>query len=206
MYLILPAETLQPGILRSVMMHSDSDEALIARYAGGEVAAFETLYRRHELAVWRYLQRNVRDQAIADELLQEVWFAVARDASRYTASSRFTSWLFTIAHHRMIDFVRRRRQHASLDVMLDDGVAVPAFATDPSTSPSARAVTRDEAQAIARALALLPAEQREVFLLQAEADLSVEEIAAVTASSFETTKSRLRYAKTKLRELLKEYA
>jgi RNA polymerase sigma factor (sigma-70 family) len=179
------------------MMDSDSDEALIARYAGGDVSAFERLYRRHEMPVWRYLQRNVRNHATADELLQETWFAVARDAPRYAPSSRFTSWLFTIAHHRMIDFIRARRQHASLD---------PDLTADPRTGPLALATSQDEADAIFRAIAALPDEQREVFLLQVEGDLSVEEIAAITAASFETTKSRLRYARTKLRELLKEYA
>jgi RNA polymerase sigma factor (sigma-70 family) len=206
MYPIPPAEARQPGIIRRVVMLSDSDEALIERYADGDVTAFERLYRRHELAVWRYLQRNVRDQAIADELLQEVWFAVARDAARYSPSSRFTSWLFTIAHHRMIDFVRSRRINTSLDVLLEGGAAVTSFVADPSSGPLARAAAQDDIEAITRALGLLPADQREAFLLQAEGGLSVEEIAAATAASFETTKSRLRYAKNKLRELLKEYA
>jgi RNA polymerase sigma-70 factor (ECF subfamily) len=72
--------------------------------------------------------------------------------------------------------------------------------------PLAAAVARDEATALNQAVAQLPQEQREAFLLQMEGDLSVEEIAAITNSSFETTKSRLRYARTKLRELLSEYA
>ena len=57
---------------------AESDEALITRYAGGDVAAFALLYERHEMRVWRYLQRNVGNRATADELMQEVWFAVAR--------------------------------------------------------------------------------------------------------------------------------
>jgi RNA polymerase sigma factor (sigma-70 family) len=188
------------------MTAGDSDEALIARYASGDVAAFEQLYRRHELRVWRYLQRNVRNQATADELLQEVWFAVARDAPRYLPSSRFTSWLFTIAHHRMIDFVRSHRQHTSLDTQLEGGSLLETLAADPQSSPVAAATSRDEAGAILRALSTLPSEQREAFLLQAEADLSIQEIATITTTSFETAKSRLRYARSKLRELLKEYA
>ena len=70
----------------------------------------------------------------------------------------------------------------------------------------AEAVARDQAAALIEAIARLPAEQREAFLLQVEGDLSVEEIATITDSSFETAKSRLRYARTKLRELLKEHA
>ena len=81
----------------------ESDEALIGRYARGDAAAFEVLYRRHEMRIWRYLERNVDNRATADELMQEVWFAVARDAVRYQPTARFTTWLFTIARNRMID-------------------------------------------------------------------------------------------------------
>src|SRR5579863_611233 len=84
----------------------ESDEELMARYGRGDAAAFESLYRRHEMRVWRYLERNVRNRATADELMQEVWFAVARDAARYEPSAKFTTWLFTIAHNRMIDSIR----------------------------------------------------------------------------------------------------
>jgi len=185
----------------------DSDEALIVRYARGEAAAFEVLYRRHELRVWRYLQRNLRDAATADELMQEVWFAVARDAARYVPSARFTTWLFSIAHNRMIDSIRARRRHTSLESLghQSDGVTRQLTA-DPTASPVAAAVARDEAAALIRAVEELPREQREVFLLQVEGDLDIEEIASITGSSFETTKSRLRYARTKLRQMLKEYA
>src|ERR1700738_1150407 len=95
----------------------ESDEALMGRYAGGDAAAFELLYRRHERRVWLYLERNVRNRATADELMQEVWFAVARDATRYEPSARFTTWLFTIAHNRMIDSIRANRRHTSLETL-----------------------------------------------------------------------------------------
>src|ERR1700689_4984711 len=94
---------------------AESDETLMARYGRGDAAAFEVLYRRHEMRVWRYLERNVGNRATADELMQEVWFAVARDAPRYLPSARFTTWLFTIAHNRIIDSIRTSRRHASLD-------------------------------------------------------------------------------------------
>jgi RNA polymerase sigma-70 factor, ECF subfamily len=185
----------------------DSDEALIGRYARGDAAAFELLYRRHELRVWRYLQRNLRDAATADELMQEVWFAVARDAPRYLPSARFTTWLFTIAHNRMIDSIRAHRRHLSLESLgVESDAAIRQLPADPSTGPVAAAVARDEAAALIRAVEELPREQRQAFLLQVEGDLDIEEIARITGSSFETTKSRLRYARTKLRQMLKEYA
>lgn len=179
----------------------------MGRYAQGDVAAFETLYRRHEMRVWRYLARNVRNQATADELMQEVWFAVARDAVRYRPSARFTTWLFTIAHHRVIDWVRAGRRLVSLETLGHESPALAeALTADAAASPLASAVARDQTSAVAAALAQLPEEQREAFLLQMEGDFGVEEIAAITGASFETAKSRLRYARTKLRELLKEHA
>jgi RNA polymerase sigma-70 factor, ECF subfamily len=176
----------------------ESDETLMARYGRGDAAAFELLYRRHEMRIWRYLERNVRNRATADELMQEVWFAVARDAARYEPSARFTTWLFTIAHNRMIDSIRTSRRQTSLETLEYE-------AEEPGPGPLAEAVARDQAGALIRAFEKLPGEQREAFLLQIEGDLSVEEIAAITQSSFETTKSRLRYARAKLRELLEDH-
>jgi RNA polymerase sigma-70 factor, ECF subfamily len=184
-----------------------SDETLLARFARGDAEAFATLYRRHELRIWRYLERNVGSRATAEELMQEVWFAVARDAERYRPAARFTTWLFTIARNRMIDLLRTRRPHLSLDVIGHEGEAVVERLTaDPGEGPLAAAVARDQVAALRQALARLPSEQRDAFLLQVEGDLSVEEVAIITRSSFETVKSRLRYARTRLRELLSEHA
>ena len=130
----------------------ETDEALMTRYGRGDAAAFELLYRRHEMRVWRYLERNVSNRATADELMQEVWFAVARDATRYEASARFTTWLFTIAHNRMIDSIRTGRRHASLETLGYEAESVVDHLTaDPGLSPLAAAVTRDQADALLRA-------------------------------------------------------
>jgi RNA polymerase sigma-70 factor (ECF subfamily) len=185
----------------------ESDEALMGRYARGDAAAFVLLYRRHEMRIWRYLERNVGNRATADELMQEVWFAVARDAVRYEPTSRFTTWLFTIARNRMIDSIRTSRKQVSLETLgYEAESVVQQLTTEPSVGPLAAVVVRDQATALSQAIAQLPREQRDAFLLQVEGDLSVEEVATITHSSFETTKSRLRYARTKLRELLSEYA
>src|SRR5277367_3288977 len=131
----------------------ESDEELMARYGRGDAAAFESLYRRHEMRVWRYLERNVRNQATADELMQEVWFAVARDAKRYTPTAKFTTWLFTIAHHRMIDSIRTSRRHTSLDVLgFEAEPVVPPLAADPNSSPDAEAISQDQVSALLHAL------------------------------------------------------
>ncbi len=179
----------------------------MARYGRGDATAFELLYRRHEVRIWHYLHRNVGNRSTADELMQEVWFAVARDAARYEPTARFTTWLYTIAHNRMIDSVRTHRRQASLETAGSEAAfAVAQLAADPAAGPLAAAVAQEQTEAILRAVGKLPVDQRNAFLLQVEGELSVEEIAEVTRSSFETTKSRLRYARSKLRELLEELA
>jgi len=182
------------------------------RFGRGEAAAFELLYRRHELRVFRYVYRNVRNDALANDLMQDVWFAVARSASRYEPTARFTTWLFTLAHNRVVDSFRTRHAHQSLDAVAaaadgaDGGTLADCLADDPRVEPPAAAESHDAARAIIAAVGQLPEEQRTAFLLQAEGDLSVEDIARVTGTNFETAKSRLRYARAKLRQLLWEYA
>jgi RNA polymerase sigma-70 factor (ECF subfamily) len=176
----------------------DSDETLMAAFARGDGAAFDALYRRHEMRIWRYLFRHLGERAAAEDSMQDVWFAVAREAGNYRPTARFTTWLFTLAHNRMVDAFRARRPQADPKVLEE----LP----DAGAGPLALTLARDQRTALARMLEQLPAEQREAFLLQAEAELPVEEIAGIMGSSFETTKSRLRYARAKLRELLQEYA
>jgi RNA polymerase sigma factor (sigma-70 family) len=183
-----------------------SDEVLMQRYAGGDAKSFEALYQRHEMRVWRYLDRSLRNAAMADDLMQDVWFSVAREAAHYQPSARFSTWLFTIAHNRMVDVIRASRPQVSLEALgTHDNPAVSQLIDDPRRGPHASAVAQEQASALNRAVETLPEEQREAFLLHVEGELTVDEIAIITASSFETTKSRLRYARSKLRELLEEY-
>ena len=188
----------------------ETDENLMVRFGRGEAAAFEFLYRRHESRVFRYLQRTVKNEATANDLMQEVWFAVVRGAANYQPTAKFTTWLFTIAHNRTVDMIRASHRLQSLDAGDDaDPEAsnpLERLADSAKLEPLAQVQSQDEAAALLSAVAQLPAEQRSAFLLQAEGELSVEEIADATGSSFETVKSRLRYARAKLRQLLWEYA
>ncbi len=194
----MPATTSTPN---------DTDESLMLRYAGGELSAFDTLYTRHEMAVWRFVFRSVRNQAVADDLMQGVWFAVARQAGVYEAKASFRTWLFTIAHNRMVDHFRTSRHHTSLDGNSDEDQALhETLAADSGFGPVRQLQSREQAAALIHAVEALPAQQREAFLLQAEAGLSVDEIAAATGVNFETAKSRLRYARSSLKQSLREFA
>lgn len=192
-----------------------ADEQLMRAYAHGDPSAFETLYDRHAMRVWRYIFRSVREAATADELTQDVWMRVASQADSYAPRAgaagrpvaRFTTWLFTLAHHRVVDHVRAARPQASLDEAQPDGSTLADTLAAPSGfGPVRRIENRQQAQQLLAAIEALPAEQREAFLLQAEGELSVADIAAATGVGVETAKSRLRYARTALRRTLEEMA
>jgi RNA polymerase sigma-70 factor (ECF subfamily) len=201
------AGRLAPIIRRMHESVEPSDGQLIQAYAGGDAGAFDTLYDRHALALWRFVQRSVQQAELADELAQEVWFSVVREAARYEARARFRTWLFTLAHHRVVDHWRRHRPHASLDASTEDGATLAdTLAAESGFGPERRLDSREQAQALLDALAALPPTQRQAFLLQAEGGLSVAEIAAATGVNAETAKSRLRYARARLRETLEAFA
>ena len=172
-------------------------------YRDGEVAAFEALYARHRGRLFRYLlhQCGRRDQA--DELFQEIWMSVIRARGGYEVSAKFTTWLYRIAHNRLIDGFRARGRLAEFEVDAGDAEGDPPDCPAPAGAQPERLLER--AQLAARLLAAveaLPAPQREAFLLATEGGLSVEEIGNATGAGFETAKSRLRYAYARLRSEL----
>jgi RNA polymerase sigma factor (sigma-70 family) len=179
-----------------------ADEELMLSYGGGDAGAFETLYRRHRGPLYRFLLRQVGEAATADELFQDVWMRVIDSRGRYEARAKFTSWMYAIAHNRVMDFYRAsgRAKFLAQDESEEALANLPA-----SDIPADALIDRKRAAArLLAALAELPEVQREAFLLQQEGDLSVEEIGAATGVSRETAKSRLRYAVAKLRARIGE--
>src|SRR5215212_6752979 len=84
------------------------DEQLMAAYRGGDARAFETLYARHRARLFRFVLRSIKARAVAEELFQEIWMRVIEARATYTPKARFTTWLFTIAHNRLVDHWRKR--------------------------------------------------------------------------------------------------
>jgi RNA polymerase sigma factor (sigma-70 family) len=170
------------------------DAVLMARYAGGDMGAFELLYRRHRGPLYRFIARQALARADADEIFQDVWMAVIQGRARYEPRARFATFLFSIAHRRLVDRLRTaaRRPQSPMPPDMDDG----------APGPAAMAENGALAAALLAAVSALPPEQRTAFLLRAEGDLSVEEIAEVTGIPYETAKSRLRAANRTLREKL----
>ena len=175
-------------------------------YAAGHAGSFDPLYARHKGGVYRYILRHVRDAGTADELYQDVWMNLVRARATYQPTAKFTTWIYTLAHNRVVDHWRAsgKAKFASIDddehgEARDIVESIPGSALD---EPEARASAAELGTHLVRALDALPAEQRDAFLLQYEGGLSLAEIAQATGVGQEAVKSRLRYATSRLRGLL----
>jgi RNA polymerase sigma-70 factor (ECF subfamily) len=177
-----------------------TDEQLMLAYAGGDAGAFEALYSKHKGPVFRYVLRSVKGRAEAEELFQDVWMRVIEAAARYTPQAKFTTWLYTIAHHRLVDHWRAKGLVlVSID---DDATSAPEPVAAPSSEPHRIVEAQQTLERLSAAIAALPLAQREAFLLHHEGDLTAAEIAAATGTHEEAAKSRLRYAMNKLKDAL----
>lgn len=182
------------------MDSAPADSALMLRYKDGDISAFETLYRRHNDALYRYLLRRCRQPAVAEDLFQEVWSKIIKARETYRPTAKFTTFLYRVAHNCFIDYLRRNRRHHVLESAGPDNCADSGETPEMSTE---RSLARRRLEI---ALQQLPDEQRDVFLLHEEAGFSLEQIATITGSNRETAKSRLRYAINKLRAAIDEPA
>ena len=182
------------------------DETLLLAYAAGDAAAFDTLYARHKGGVYRFILRQCAHAGVADELFQDVWMNVIRARSSYTPSAKFTTWLYRIAHNRLIDHWRASGRVELVTSAADDEgedplEAIPGARND---EPEVRAGARELSARLQAAVGTLPLAQREAFLLHQEGSLELAEIAELTGVGVETVKSRIRYATAKLRAELKD--
>ncbi|MGA7743325.1 MAG: RNA polymerase sigma factor [Polyangia bacterium] len=187
-----------------------TDEALMAAYQKGDVAAFSELLERHEKRLWNFLRRFVRDKATAEDLLQEVFLRVVKSAAQWQPSAKVSTWLFTIARNLCTDQARRAefRQAESLDQAKagegDSGLRRIDRIAALSGNAETEAMGHEIASLVDRAVDELPVDQREVFLMREVMDMSFAEIAAQVGASEPTVKSRMRYALQRLRSMLGE--
>lgn len=182
-----------------------ADEQLMELYRDGDAGAFDVLYHRHKGGLFRYLYRLAKHKGVAEELFQDVWSNVIRSRERYQPSAKFTTFLYQIAHNRLIDHVRLRPELVlSLDAEDEDADSLAQnLPADPGDQPEVLVERKRLVEKLVKQIEALPALQREAFLLREEAGLSLEEIALATGVTPETAKSRLRYAVAKLRDGLR---
>lgn len=174
---------------------ADSDEVLMLGWVAGDVAAFEQLYGRHRGRLYHFLLRQLRDNALADELFQDVWQRVIAARDSWKPDAPFGTWLYRIAHNRLTDHWRALKHRPAAPA---DGDERTARLPDPDT-PERILSEFEQRRRLQLALDELPDDQRMVILLRLEQELTLEEIGEITGVGRETVKSRLRYAMDKLR-------
>ena len=193
---IAPLSCGRPVAYAQSMNANSDDSALMLRYRDGDVAAFETLYKRHKDPLFRYLVRLSASKDTAEDVFQEVWGKIIKARANYQQTAKFSTFLYRVAHNCFIDHVRRNKRHRHTHAVdVDSQVSSrdePEVATEKSLARRKLLI----------ALKSLPQEQRDVFLLYEEAGLTIGAIAKVVGANHETAKSRLRYANQKLKASL----
>lgn len=172
------------------------DRALVERLAKADQGALRALMGRHQAKVFRFIARRVANDALAEELTNEVFMDAWRHAATYEGRSQVTTWLLSIAHNRAVSALRKRREEGWDE---DKAGAIADDADDPEVV----AQKADKGAVMRRCLDSLSAEHKEIIDLVYYHEQSVAEVAAVLAIPEATVKTRMFYARKKLSEILK---
>lgn len=194
------------------------DDTLMAAYARGDAAAFEQLYERHRAGLYRFVRRLLGTALAAqtDEVFQDTWLRVVKARTTWAPQgASFRTWLFTLAHHRVIDLLRRSGREVSIDAFEGTGQepwepdanAWQLWPAPASAAPHSEelAFWRRAGERLLMCLEQLPLPQRSAFLLHHDDGLALDEVATALEVGFETAKTRLRYAMKKLRTCMGAY-
>jgi RNA polymerase sigma-70 factor (ECF subfamily) len=178
-----------------------SDEDLMHALGNGDMTALRTLVDRHTPSIYRFSIRYTGDELLAQDVCQEVFLRLYRNAHRYVRGMPFKTWLFTIVRNASIDLARSHayRKAYSLEEHTQD--TEKRSLLDPTPDPEERYLSKESAQRVAQAVQSLPEKQRTVVILRYYEDLSAREIASILGSTVSSVESLLVRAK---RNLLKK--
>ena len=175
-------------------MQAPADETLIARIARGDRLAMQVLFARHQVQVYRFVLRLLRDEMAAEDVVGEVFLDVWRQASRFEGRSMVSTWLIAIARFKALSLLRKRRD-SELDEELAESIE------EPSDDPELATAKQDKGEKLRGCLAALSPEHREIIDLVYYHEKSVEETARIVGIPENTVKTRMFYARKKLGEL-----
>jgi RNA polymerase sigma-70 factor (ECF subfamily) len=178
------------------MNQGTDDRQLLARIAAQDQAALRALLMRHQVRVFRFIQRMVRNEAVAEELTNEVFLEVWRNARNYEGRSSASTWMLSIAHHRAASALRKRREESWNE---DEALQI----SDSGDDPEVAAQKADKSALLRKCMGALSPEHREIIDLVYYHEKSVEEVAQIVGIPEATVKTRMFYARKKLQSLLK---
>src|SRR4051812_6098853 len=187
----------------------DPDAALMLRVKQGDMGAFEQLVDKYKQPVLNLVYRMLRDLTEAEDIAQNVFVQVYKSASRYEISSKFSTWLFTIARNLSLNEIRRRSRHPaeSIDATHPDNEDQPwhQFEDKKTFTPPESLLQGELEKKLLEAISELPENQRTALLLCRQGELSYEEIAEVVGTSLSATKSLIHRGRETLKQKLKPY-
>jgi RNA polymerase sigma-70 factor, ECF subfamily len=174
---------------------TQSDEMLIGQIAAGDKTAMRTLFARHQVKVFRFVLRIVRDAALAEDAVSEAFIDVWQHAGRYEGRASVSSWLLGIARHRALDAARRRPTE-SLECEAAQN------AVDPARDPETELGWKDTGAVVRGALAALSREHAEIIDLVYYQEKSIREIVEILGIPENTVKTRMFYARKRVAALV----
>jgi RNA polymerase sigma-70 factor (ECF subfamily) len=175
---------------------AETEQLPVTQARVGEPAAWDTLFRRYQLPLYVYVFELIRDEQASLDIVQETFIAAVKHIGGLRDDGKFGSWLFGIAHQKIVQHWRKRRE-----VLFDE---IPESPDEFEDSPDDLLIRRESEVEFMNLLNQLPLSQRSVLLLHFVEDFSLDEIARITETQLGTVKSRLHYAKKSLRKLLEE--
>ena len=179
-----------------------SDMFLINAFSNGDEKSFEVLYSRYRKSLYGYLNNLCNNNSFeADDIFEETWLKVIEKLPKYSDIGKFSAWLFRIARNIFIDRIRHNKPDKVVQINEENEFLLPA---DTGLTPERRLGASDIGSVLQKALSTLQPEQKEVFLLREEEDLTFKEIAEIQNCSLGTVLSRMRYALKNLRNFLQE--
>jgi RNA polymerase sigma-70 factor, ECF subfamily len=176
---------------------TSSDAILVNRIAAGDKLAMHTLFARYRTSIYRWLLRFVASEALAEDLLSDVFLDVWRQADRFEGRSSVSTWLMSIARYKALS-ARRVRTEDELTQEIE--AAIP----DPSDDPEAALQEKDRGELLRQALTHLSREHREIIDLVYYHERSIAECAEIVGIPAATVKTRMFYARRKLAELVRD--
>jgi RNA polymerase sigma-70 factor, ECF subfamily len=176
---------------------AQSDDALVTLIAEGDRNAMQTLFRRHNVRVYRFVLRLVNDTAAAEDLTSDVFLDVWQQAGRFQGRSQVSTWLLAIARNKALSALRRRAPEALNEEMIET-------IEDSAEMPDAALEASQRGALIRKALAQLTRAHREVIDLVYYHGKSVAEVAAIIGVPPNTVKTRMFHARKRMAQLVGE--
>ncbi|MEM6361675.1 MAG: sigma-70 family RNA polymerase sigma factor [Bacteroidota bacterium] len=182
-----------------------SDSQLVSLYKNGNEEAFEQLLTRHKSRVFTTIYLIVKDNYVAEDLLQETFVKVVRTIKegRYNEEGKFLPWLMRIAHNMAIDYFRKEKRYPT--IIMEDGSHVFNTLEFSEDSIESKQVRQDTHAKLRELIQELPESQKEVLMMRHYMEMSFQEIAENTGVSINTALGRMRYALINLRKKIKQF-